>query len=87
MPIPPPSLSLSHTLIHLQLTGEDLIQRPDDKPETVGTRLATYHSQTSPVLDYYKAQGKLRTINADQKIGIVWGEVKTIIDKDSKQLA
>jgi adenylate kinase family enzyme len=39
------------------------------------------------VLDYYKAKGKLRTINADQNINVVWGEVKSIIDKDSKQLA
>ena len=68
-----------------QLTGEPLIQRPDDKPETVGARLATYHSQTTPVLDFYKSQGKLRTINADQPMGTVWGELKSIVDKDSKQ--
>ncbi len=60
------------------------MQRSDDKPETVGARLAGYHSQTTPVLDYYKKQGKLRTINADQKIDKVWSEVKTIIDKDSQ---
>jgi len=78
----PPPLS-THTL--LQVTGEPLIQRPDDKPETVGARLATYHSQTTPVLDYYKAQSKLRTINADQPMATVWGELKSIVDKDSKQ--
>jgi adenylate kinase len=65
-------------------TGEPLIQRPDDKPETVGARLKTFHDQTAPVLDYYKARGKLRTLNADQHIDTVWGEVKAIVDGDSQ---
>jgi adenylate kinase len=34
-------------------TGEDLVQRPDDKEETVRQRIATYHSQTKPLIDYY----------------------------------
>ena len=66
-----------------QITGEDLIQRSDDKPEAVGARLAGYHAQTTPVLDYYRARDKLRTINADQPIGKVWGEVSAIIKKDT----
>lgn len=35
------------------LTGEDLIQRDDDKEETVRKRLAVYASQTRPLVDYY----------------------------------
>src|SRR5438105_4843216 len=35
------------------LTGEDLVQRDDDKEETVKNRLAVYHTQTEPLLDYY----------------------------------
>ncbi len=34
-------------------TGEDLIQRDDDKEETVRKRLAVYHDQTEPLIDYY----------------------------------
>ena len=34
-------------------TGEDLIQRDDDKEETVKKRLEVYHSQTKPLVDYY----------------------------------
>jgi adenylate kinase len=34
-------------------TGEDLIQRDDDKEETVRKRLAVYHQQTKPLVDYY----------------------------------
>jgi adenylate kinase len=37
------------------LTGEDLIQRDDDKEETVKKRLQVYHSQTKPLIAYYNA--------------------------------
>lgn len=37
------------------LTGEDLIQRDDDKEETVRKRLAVYQSQTRPLVEYYSA--------------------------------
>ncbi|MDD2865627.1 MAG: adenylate kinase [Methylococcales bacterium] len=36
-------------------TGEALIQRDDDKEETVRKRLAVYHEQTKPLVDYYSA--------------------------------
>lgn len=35
------------------VTGEDLVQREDDKEETVQKRLEVYHSQTKPLVDYY----------------------------------
>ena len=34
-------------------TGEDLIQRDDDREATVRTRLEVYHAQTRPLVDYY----------------------------------
>jgi len=36
------------------VTGEDLVQRDDDREETVKKRLAVYHAQTEPLVDYYK---------------------------------
>ena len=39
------------------VTGEDLIQRDDDKEETVKNRLAVYHAQTEPLVAYYNAWG------------------------------
>jgi len=36
------------------VTGEELIQRDDDKEETVRKRLAVYHAQTKPLVDYYE---------------------------------
>ena len=35
-------------------TGEDLIQREDDKEETVKNRLNVYHAQTAPLIEYYQ---------------------------------
>jgi adenylate kinase len=35
------------------VTGEDLVQRDDDKEETVKKRLDVYHSQTKPLVEYY----------------------------------
>jgi len=35
------------------VTGEPLVQRPDDKEETVWQRIATYHEQTKPLIAYY----------------------------------
>ena len=40
------------------ITGEQLIQRDDDKEETVMKRLEVYHSQTKPLVDYYSAWAK-----------------------------
>lgn len=39
-------------------TGEPLIQRDDDKPETIRKRLAVYHEQTAPLVDYYRAEAQ-----------------------------
>jgi adenylate kinase len=35
------------------ITGEDLVQRPDDREETVKQRITIYHSQTKPLINYY----------------------------------
>jgi len=35
------------------VTGEELVQRADDKEETVKQRIATYHAQTKPLVEYY----------------------------------
>jgi adenylate kinase len=44
--------------------GKELYQRADDNPETVESRLNTYSTQTAPLIDYYKKQGKLITIQS-----------------------
>ncbi|MER7758865.1 adenylate kinase [Streptomyces sp. NPDC097619] len=44
--------------------GGELYQRGDDTEDTVRNRLEVYHTQTEPIIDYYKAQGLLVTISA-----------------------
>ena len=43
--------------------GGPVVQRDDDKPETVRGRLKVYHDQTEPLKDYYKAKGILRAVD------------------------
>ena len=42
--------------------GGALIQRDDDKPETVQNRLTVYHTQTEPLRDFYAQRGILKTV-------------------------
>jgi len=44
--------------------GSELVQRPDDRPEAIGTRLAVYAEQTAPLLSYYRKSGLLRPVDA-----------------------
>ncbi|MEU3093320.1 adenylate kinase [Streptomyces sp. NPDC006967] len=51
--------------------GGDLYQRDDDSEATVRTRLEVYHTQTEPIIDYYKAQGLVTTVSAMGKVADV----------------
>lgn len=46
--------------------GEKLVQRADDKAETVLNRLTVYHDQTAPLIGFYEARGLLKKIDGDQ---------------------
>ncbi len=63
-------------------TGEDLIQRDDDKEETVRKRLAVYHEQTEPLVGYYShwaARGEAGAPKCRKVSGI--GKVEEIRDR------
>ncbi|MDR2570705.1 MAG: adenylate kinase [Oscillospiraceae bacterium] len=45
--------------------GAALIIRKDDEADTIKNRLQTYHKETAPLIDYYKAQGKLKEVGGD----------------------
>ncbi|MFF4952611.1 adenylate kinase [Streptomyces chattanoogensis] len=51
--------------------GGELYQRDDDREETVRNRLDVYHTQTEPIIDYYKAQDLVVTIPALGKVAEV----------------
>ncbi|XP_030824186.1 GTP:AMP phosphotransferase AK3, mitochondrial isoform X1 [Camarhynchus parvulus] len=48
------------------ITGEPLVQRDDDKPETVSKRLQAYDAQTKPVLEYYRKKGLLKSFSGTE---------------------
>ncbi len=55
--------------------GGPLVQRDDDKPETVAKRLDVYDAQTAPLIDYYRRTGKLIDVNALASVDDVTNEI------------
>lgn len=49
------------------VTGEPLIQRPDDQEESIRNRLKVYQDQTAPLVSHYQNRGNLVTIDASPK--------------------
>ena len=54
-------------------------RRVDDNRETVSSRLEAYHSQTAPLLPYYKEQGVLRVVNGMVDIGVVSVQINDVL--------
>lgn len=66
------------------ITGEDLVIRPDDKKETVLERLKVYHSTTQPLVDYYQAEAKAGNtryfcLDGTQKVETISRELNSIL--------
>lgn len=66
------------------VTGEDLIIRQDDKPETVLDRLAIYHKQTKPLIAYYTAEAeagntKYHRLDGTQPVEAVSAELDKLL--------
>ena len=59
--------------------GADTVLRDDDKPETVQKRLAVYHEQTQPLIDYYTTQGVLKTVDGTRDLNEVFQEIVDIL--------
>ncbi|KAJ7144899.1 adenylate kinase 1 [Mycena crocata] len=60
------------------VTGEPLIQRSDDNVEALTKRLGVFHSQTGPVVEYYRAKGLWHGIDAAQSPSVVWDNLRKI---------
>ncbi|MBB3963995.1 MULTISPECIES: adenylate kinase [Rhizobium] len=56
-------------------------RRPDDNRETVVTRLGAYYKETSPLIGYYYAKGKLQSVDGMADIDRVTGEIEGILSK------
>ena len=61
------------------LTGEDLIIRPDDQEDTVRKRLNVYHNQTAPLIEYYEQKSLVSTIEANGTIDDIKNKIKEVI--------
>jgi len=57
------------------VTGEDLMHRKDDTREALVKRMGSYHKSTTPILDYYKSRGVLRSLNATAPIADVTSQI------------
>jgi adenylate kinase len=60
-----------------------LIQREDDKLETVKNRINVYHDQTQPLIEYYREQGILLEIDGNQPIDAVTEDLSTALPRDA----
>ena len=59
--------------------GSRLIQREDDKPETIRKRLATYHEKTEPLIDYYEERGLLRRFDGTRDANEVHDHIRATL--------
>ena len=59
--------------------GTALIQRDDDREETITARLANYNKATAPLLDYYRNTGKIRTVMASGEIDAIYASIVKIL--------
>mmetsp|Transcript_34491 Transcript_34491/g.88498 ORF Transcript_34491/g.88498 Transcript_34491/m.88498 type:complete len:245 (+) Transcript_34491:64-798(+) len=75
-------------------TGEDLVQRDDDKPEAVTARLEGYDKSTRPLLDFYKAKGVLAEFDGsdhpdlvakDKRSDAIYKSLKPYVDTKFKK--
>jgi adenylate kinase len=63
--------------------GGNLHHRADDNEETIGNRLRVYESQTAPLIDYYRGQNKLRSVQGVGEIKDIFTAVTKIIDQSA----
>lgn len=56
------------------------IQRADDNPETIRTRLEVYDRNTKPLIDYYRTKGLYREIDGRKEISEVWQDIQAVLE-------
>lgn len=60
--------------------GGEMNQRDDDKPETIKNRLDVYEKSTSPLVEYYRGQGILKTVDGNRDVDVVYEDVKKALN-------
>ena len=82
-----------HSVIGLEVADEELMERlikrgaesgrSDDNPETIGNRLKVYHSTTSPLRDYYTAEGTYRAIQGSGLVDEIFSRITEAIESQA----
>ncbi|MFQ5882611.1 MAG: adenylate kinase [Candidatus Methylomirabilales bacterium] len=67
--------------------GGSLIQREDDRKETIRRRLRVYREQTEPLIAYYQTQGLLKTVNGLGEMGEIFARISGILEGRGDQTA
>lgn len=62
------------------VTGQDLIQRDDDKEEVVRNRMKIFHESIEPMLAYYESKGKLLKIDAMGSPDEIYNKIKAVLE-------
>ena len=60
--------------------GSELVQRDDDKPETVQNRLDVYHAQTQPLIAYYEKAGVLKEVDGTKSMDQVFADIVGLLE-------
>jgi adenylate kinase len=72
----PDDVGLERALKRAKLEG-----RSDDTPEVIAKRLDVYHSETEPIVEHYRATGKLVPLHAERSIAEVWDEISKTLQQ------
>jgi adenylate kinase len=59
--------------------GGELVQRSDDREETISRRLSVYQDETRPLVDYYERLGKLKVVDAEGEIDEVYARLSEVL--------
>ncbi len=77
--VDPKTGKVYHIIYNPPPEGIEVIQRDDDREEVIKKRLEVYHSQTAPLIEYYKKQNKLQLIDATRPPDEVYKELLSVI--------
>jgi adenylate kinase len=61
--------------------GSTLAQRPDDSEEVFTERMKTFHTQTAPVIEHYRNQGRFEEIDGDQPVELVTAAIDAALHR------
>ena len=63
------------------LNRAEIENRPDDTRDVIAKRLEIYHSETEPIVEHYRATGKLVPLHAARTVDEVWAEISAALSQ------